>query len=131
MTTPHEGLDGLHETLGIEIDEIQDDSVTVSMEVSEEHHQPAGYMHGGVSLVLAETAASVAADVNSDDDQNVFGMEINANHLKPFKTGRLRATARPLHRGKTSQVWEVNLRDDGDKLICRSRCTLSVRSPSS
>lgn len=130
MAESEKELDGLHDTLGIEIDNVGENEVTVSMVVTPDHHQPAGYMHGGVSLVLAETAASVAADVNSDDDKNVFGMEINANHLKPFKRGRLRAIARPLHKGKTSHVWEVNLRDDADELICRSRCTLSVQSPS-
>lgn len=130
MESAEGNLDGLHETLGIELEDLRDERVVVAMEVTGDHHQPAGYMHGGVSLVLAETAASVGADHTTPETRNVFGMEINANHLKPFKTGRLRAVATPLHRGKTTHVWQVNVRDGSDRLICRSRCTLSVREPS-
>ncbi|MFB6346267.1 MAG: PaaI family thioesterase [bacterium] len=121
---------GLIDTLGIEIETIREDKVVVSLDVTARHHQPAGFMHGGISLVLAETAASIGADTSTDEDVNVFGMEINANHLKPFKTGRLRAVAEPLHRGNSTHVWEVNLLNNEEERICRSRCTLSVRSGS-
>lgn len=119
--------EGLMDTLGMQLEKATEEEVIVSLEVTSDHHQPAGYMHGGISLVLAETAASIGADVSTATDTNVFEMEINANHIKPFRTGRLSAVAQPLHRGKTSHVWEVDLRSGADKLICRSRCTLSVR----
>lgn len=118
----------LLETFGLSVDELSEELVTVSLEITPELHQPAGVMHGGISLVLAETAASMGADYASDDNQNVFGMEINANHLKPVESGRLRAEARPLHRGSTTHVWEVNLLNEDDDLVCRSRCTLSVKT---
>lgn len=117
---------GLLRTLGIEVVEIRPERVTARMEITGAHHQPRGYLHGGVSLVLAETVASIGAIVNCGEGRMVFGMEINANHLRPKRDGMLTAVAEPIHFGKSSQVWMVNITDEAGKLVCVSRCTLAV-----
>lgn len=97
------------------------------MEVSEKHHQPYGSLHGGANVVLAETVASVGAKVAARSGYYGVGMEINANHMRPVRQGTLTAVARPLHTGERSHVWEVKIRDHADRLVCSSRCTLSIR----
>jgi uncharacterized protein (TIGR00369 family) len=90
-------------------------------------HQPFGLMHGGASVVLAETVASMAAWMNVDQQtQRVVGLEINANHLRAKRDGMVTAVATPVHLGRRTQVWEIRITDEADKLVCLSRCTLAV-----
>lgn len=113
--------------LGIELVEATPERVEVRMEVGPLVHQPYGFLHGGVSVLLAETCASIGADLASGENKRVFGMEINANHLRPVRDGFVRAVGTPLHLGRTSQVWEARVETEKDgKLVCVSRCTLAV-----
>lgn len=112
--------------LPMTFEEASEERVVVTMEVTPRTHQPAGILHGGVSLVLAETAASTGAGINCPPEKMPVGQEINANHIRPKATGTLRAVAVPLHRGRTSHVWTVEIRDEDGKLVCVSRCTLAI-----
>ncbi len=100
--------------------------VVVTMRVGPHIHQPAGILHGGASLVLAETAASVGANILCAEGMRAVGQEINANHLRAKRDGVLRAVAVPAHVGRTTQVWTIEIRDEEEKLVCISRCTLAV-----
>lgn len=117
---------GLAKLLGIEITEMSAERVVATMPVTPDHHQPFGLLHGGASVALAETVASVGAYLAAPEDKGAVGMEINANHLRAARDGVLRATATPLHRGRTSHVWQVEVRDEGGRLVCVSRCTLAL-----
>lgn len=113
--------------LGIEMVTIEKDLIVMTMPVDERTHQPAGYLHGGASVLLAETAASIGGFLNIDqEDEAVFGVEINANHVKSKQDGLVTATATPLHRGKTTMVWDIKITDETESLVCVSRCTLGV-----
>jgi 1,4-dihydroxy-2-naphthoyl-CoA hydrolase len=117
----------LLETLDINYVSISPDCLVMSMPVTPKNHQPMGLLHGGASVVLAETAASMATLLNLDiSTQACVGMEINANHIRSKKEGLLIATATPLHRGRTTMVWDIKLTDEKEKLICVSRCTMAV-----
>lgn len=117
----------LMESLGIEFVETNKDKVVMTMPVDERTHQPAGFLHGGASVLLAETAASIGGFLNiNQEKQAVFGMEINANHIRSKQEGMVTATATPLHIGRTSMVWNITISDEQDKLVCTSRCTLGV-----
>jgi 1,4-dihydroxy-2-naphthoyl-CoA hydrolase len=116
----------LLETLDMRIVESTPERVVIEMPVSAKHLQPLGYLHGGASLALAETAASIGGVLNAPEGMSVFGQELNANHLRALREGTLTATATPFHRGRTSQVWQVLIRDERDRLICVSRCTIAV-----
>lgn len=117
----------LLETLDIQYVSISPDCLVMSMPVTSKNHQPMGLLHGGASVVLAETAASMATLLNLDfATQACVGMEINANHIRSKKEGVLIATATPLHRGRTTMVWDIKLTDENEKLICVSRCTMAV-----
>ena len=117
----------LAKLLGIELTELTPDRVVATMPVTEQHHQPMGILHGGASVALAETVASVGAWYRvASEGKYVVGMEINANHLRPVKSGTVTATGVPLHVGKKSQVWEIRIVDEAGKLVCVSRCTLAV-----
>lgn len=121
----------LMHSLGIKLVKKEKDEVVMTMPVDERTHQPYGYLHGGASVLLAETAASVGGALHVDlEKQAVFGMEINANHIKSKRSGTVTATARPLHVGRSTMVWEINIIDDTGELICVSRCTLGVVSKS-
>lgn len=123
MDTKHTLL----ESLGIEIVTLEKDHVVMTMPVDERTHQPAGFLHGGASVALAETAASVGAYIRVDQEKyNVFGIEINANHVKSKRDGIVTATAKPLHVGRTTMVWEIKIVDEAEDLICISRCTIGV-----
>ena len=113
-------------TLGIEITEASGARCQATMPVEPRHHQPLGYLHGGASVALAETVASVGAYLAAPDGHTAFGMEINANHLRPKRDGTLTATAEPVYVGRSTQVWQVDIRDERDKLVCVSRCTLAI-----
>lgn len=115
------------EALGIKMIEIGADRVVCTMPVNEKTRQPFGVLHGGASLVLAETAASVGSYVQIDQEKQIaVGMEINANHLRSVADGLVTAVATPLHKGRSSMVWEIKITDDNDRLICVSRCTMAI-----
>lgn len=113
-------------TLGMEIVEARPERVVVTMPVTARHSQGLGYLHGGASVALAETAASIGGGLNCPPGTTVFGQEINANHLRPVREGLLTATATPLHVGRASQVWQTEIRDDRGRLVCVSRCTIAA-----
>ncbi|MGI9174523.1 MAG: hotdog fold thioesterase [Rhodothermales bacterium] len=119
---------GLASRLGIEVTETSAARVVATMAVTPDHHQPFGYLHGGASVVLAETVASIGGHFAAAEGKTAFGMEINANHLRPIREGTLTAEAVPLHVGRTSQVWTVEIRDAQKRLVCIGRCTLAVVS---
>ncbi|RKQ29574.1 hotdog fold thioesterase [Oceanobacillus halophilus] len=117
----------LMESLGIETVSLDSSLVVLTMPVDHRTHQPMGFLHGGASVALAETAASVGASLNVDlKKNNVFGIEINANHIKSKREGIVTAKAKPVHLGKTTMVWEINITDEEEQLICISRCTVGV-----
>ncbi|MFD1040188.1 hotdog fold thioesterase [Virgibacillus byunsanensis] len=119
----------LMEALGMKTISLDKDLVVMQMPVDKRTHQPAGFLHGGATVALAETAASIGAYVNVDSQEvNVFGIEINANHVRNKKDGIVTANARPLHIGRTTMVWDIQIVDEEEKLICVSRCTIGVVS---
>ena len=114
-------------TLDIEMTEMTKQRVTATMPVTPKVHQPFGLLHGGASVVLAETVASMAAWLNVDQaTEQVVGLEINANHLRAKRDGMITAVATPAHIGRRTQVWEVRITDEADKLVCLSRCAMAV-----
>lgn len=114
--------------LGIQFLEIGDDYLTARMPVDERTCQPWGMLHGGASAAFAETLGSVGGNFAIDPEQAyVVGMEINANHLRPIQAGWVIGTARPLHLGRTTQVWQIQIRDEDERLIAVSRLTLAIR----
>jgi uncharacterized protein (TIGR00369 family) len=117
---------GLGATLGIRRDVVEKDRVVLSMDVTPRVHQPFGVLHGGASAALAESAASIGANMNCADGYGALGIEINANHVRSISEGTLTATAVPVHVGRTTQVWTTEIRDQDGRLICVSRCTLAV-----
>jgi uncharacterized protein (TIGR00369 family) len=119
-------LGGVAGLLDIELVETSPDRVTATMPVTPNHHQPFGVLHGGVSVVLAESVASVGAYLAAPEGYTAVGMEVNANHVRSVRTGRLAAVATPLHTGSTTHVWGVKIRHEGEKLVCVSRCTLAI-----
>lgn len=121
------GEASLISTLGIEVVEVRDDALVGRMPVDQRTVQPAGVLHGGASVALAETLASWAGHLAVDRDRfYVVGQEINANHLRPVRTGWVTAVASPIAIGRRSHVWEIRISDDAGKLVCVSRCTLAV-----
>ena len=119
----------LVEHLGIEFVAIGDDWLEARMPVVQHNKQPAGLLHGGASLALAETLASVGCYHTLDHaTQSCVGVEINANHLRGARDGFVHAHATPLHRGRSTQVWEIRIRDDAGRPTCISRCTMAVLS---
>ncbi|VEF47104.1 thioesterase superfamily protein [Bacillus freudenreichii] len=118
---------GLHQSLGIEVVDIAEGKVTATMPVDDRTRQPYGYLHGGASVALAETAASVGTAALIDLEKEVcFGLEINANHVRPKKEGLVTAIAEAVHRGKTTMVWDIRIKDEQDRLISISRCTVAI-----
>ncbi len=112
--------------LGIKFIEVGDDFVRASMPVDPRTHQPMGILHGGASVVLAETVGSVAAQMAASSGRKCVGLDINANHLAAIKTGMVYGEARPVHIGRSTQVWNIRIADENDKLICVSRLTMAV-----
>lgn len=113
--------------LGIEFVDVGDDWIAARMPVNERTMQPYGRLHGGASVALAETIASVAGALTVDPARfAAVGMEINANHIRPAAPGFVRATARPEARGRSTQVWSIRIEDEGGRLVCISRFTLAV-----
>ena len=112
--------------LGIEFTEIGPDYLRATMPVDARTHQPYGLLHGGASVLLAETLGSSAGNLCVADGQRVVGIEINANHLQAVTGGLVTGTARPLHVGRRTQVWEIRIEDARGRLACVSRITLAV-----
>lgn len=123
---PFPASSGLADLLGIAFEAIEPERATATMPVTPQHHQPLGYLHGGASVVLAETVASVGATAGALPEKVAFGLEINANHIRPVQAGTLRAVGERLHAGRTTQVWQVHITDEAGRLVCVSRCTLAL-----
>jgi 1,4-dihydroxy-2-naphthoyl-CoA hydrolase len=118
---------GMADTIGIDITLLTPDKVVATMPVDDRTRQPFGLLHGGASAALAETVASLGAFMNIDAaTQAAVGVELNANHLRGKTEGTVTATATPLHRGRTIQVWEIRIEDEESHLVCASRCTLAI-----
>jgi 1,4-dihydroxy-2-naphthoyl-CoA hydrolase len=114
--------------LGVRVESVADERVVLSMQVTPRLHQYIGIMNGGVSLVLAETAASIGAVMRSDLTKVApVGIEINANHLRPVAKGRVTAEAASVYHGRTLSVWQIEIKDERQRLICVSRCTIALR----
>ena len=117
----------LIDALDIKYVELSLDRVVMTMPVGPKTRQPAGILHGGASVALAETAASVATAINVDLTKfNPVGLEINANHIRSKQDGIVTAIATPLHKGRTTMIWDIKIVDEDEKLICVSRCTMAV-----
>ena len=117
----------LVEHLDIRITEIGDDWLRGTMPVDARTHQPFGLLHGGASVALAETLGSMAANLTLDSAREMaVGLDINANHVRAVTAGLVTGTARVLHRGRTTQVWEIRIEDDAGRLVCISRLTMAV-----
>ncbi|CAN5639584.1 hotdog fold thioesterase [soil metagenome] len=112
--------------LGIVFTELGDDYLRATMPVDARTRQPFGLLHGGASVLLAETLGSTAGLLCIGDDEICVGIEINANHLRGVREGQVTGTARPLHLGRSTQVWEIRIEDDAGRLACVSRLTLAV-----
>jgi uncharacterized protein (TIGR00369 family) len=112
--------------LGIELTEIAPDHLVGRMAVDSRTRQPFGILHGGASVLLAESLVSCAATFVAEPGKACVGMEINANHLRPVASGWVTGTARPISLGRRNQVWDVRIVDDNDTLVCISRCTIAV-----
>ncbi len=122
------GRNTMLEHLGIELLEIGTDFLTARMPVDHRTHQPFGLLHGGASVVLAESLGSLASFLTLDDPQTqqTVGVEINANHLRSVRSGWVYGRCVPLHVGRRSQVWEIKITDEQDRLVCVSRITIMV-----
>lgn len=121
------GAGTLVEHLGICVVAVGEDSLSATMPVDGRTLQPYGILHGGASLALAETVGSMAGNLCVDPARRyVVGIEINANHLRTVRDGEVRATARPLHLGRRTQVWEIRIVDEAARLVCAARLTLGV-----
>ena len=117
----------LAHSLGIEITELRKDLVKATMPVDERTVQIHGILHGGASVALAETLASIGASAQVDlEKEYVVGLEINANHIRAVKSGKVVGESRPLHVGRRTQVWQTEVKDEAGKLVSVSRCTLAV-----
>lgn len=114
-------------SLGIELIKIEKGRVVATMPVDDRTRQPFGFLHGGASVALAETVASVGAfEMIDKETEAAVGLEINANHVKGKRDGVVTAVGEVIHKGRTTMVWEVKITDEKDQLICISRCTLAI-----
>jgi len=115
------------DVLDIKLVEAAKNRVVATMPIGPNHRQQVGYLHGGVSVVLAESIASLGSVLNIDaEKQMAFGLEINANHLRPKREGTLTGVAEPIHLGRTTHIWDIKITDENNKLICISRCTVAI-----
>jgi 1,4-dihydroxy-2-naphthoyl-CoA hydrolase len=123
------GKGTLSETLGMEFIEVGPDYLKASMPVDHRTKQPFGLLHGGASVALAETLGSVGSALITDSSKFLcVGLEINANHLRSAKEGFVYGTAKPIHIGGKTHVWEIRIEDEDQKLICISRLTVAILS---
>jgi 1,4-dihydroxy-2-naphthoyl-CoA hydrolase len=115
------------EHVGIEFLEVGEDSLTARMPVDRRTIQPAGLLHGGASVVLAETLGSVAASLCLDPQRKTcVGLEINANHVRAVRDGFVTGVATPIHVGNSTQLWQIRITNQQGQLVCISRLTLAV-----
>jgi 1,4-dihydroxy-2-naphthoyl-CoA hydrolase len=127
LTAIHVGTAVQH--LGMEFLEVGDDFITARVPVDTRTKQPYGLLHGGVSVVLAETLGSCGAAFSCPPGHRAVGLDINANHLKGATSGWVTGTTRPVHIGRTTQVWQIDLKNDAGELTCVSRITMAVLAP--
>ncbi|MBB5181333.1 uncharacterized protein (TIGR00369 family) [Planomicrobium koreense] len=114
-------------TLGIEFTETSAERVIATMPVNASTHQPFGLLHGGASVVLAESVASVGTwNLIDQESEIAVGLEINANHIRGKASGIVTAIGTPLHKGRSTMVWDIKIVDEEEKLICVSRCTVAI-----
>ena len=119
--------DNMVSHLGIVFTAIGEDFIEATMPVDSRTKQPMGLLHGGANVVLAETLGSVAASLTIDHEkQTVVGLEINANHLKSVREGIVKGTTKPIHLGKSTQVWEIKIVNEANNLCCISRITMAI-----
>ena len=114
--------------LGIEFVEVADDYLVATMPVDERTHQPFGILHGCAAVVLAETLGSVASDFCIDETKMAVGLEINANHLRPVRSGKVKGICRPIHIGGKTHDWDIKIYTEDEKLVCISRLTTAIIS---
>ncbi len=125
LNTPR--IPSMVDHLGIAYTAIGEDFIEATMPVDHRTIQPYGLLHGGASVVLAETLGSVAASLTLDLEKQIcVGLEINANHLKSVREGKVRGIAKPIHLGKTTQVWEIKIYNEAEQLCCISRITMAI-----
>ncbi|EOX4450244.1 hotdog fold thioesterase [Vibrio alginolyticus] len=117
----------LIEHLQIKYTDFTDDSLTATMPVCSFTHQPLGMLHGGASVVLAETLGSLAANFSVDEGSYCVGLDINANHVRAMRSGHVIGTAKPVHLGISTQVWQIDITDERGRLVCTSRLTIAVK----
>jgi 1,4-dihydroxy-2-naphthoyl-CoA hydrolase len=117
---------GVHALLGVEPVSLSAERVELRVPVGPKVHQPFGLLHGGVSALLAESAASIGGALAAPEGFTVVGIELNANHVRGMRDGILTAVATPIRVGRRIQVWSIELTDDQGRTICVSRCTLAV-----
>ena len=118
----------IHEALGIRALELDPDRVVFELDVTPKVHQPFGLLHGGASAVIAESAASMGAWLNCDQqNEYTVGVDLNITHLRARSEGTVRATATPIRKGKTVQVWGIDIDDQDGERVAVARCTLAVR----
>ena len=115
--------------LGLEFLEVGDDFIRARVPVDARTKQPYGLLHGGVSVVLAETLGSCGAHYSSPEGHQAVGLDINANHLKGVTSGWVTGITRPVHIGRTTQVWQIEMHNDAGELTCVSRITMAVLAP--
>ena len=128
-------LDGLNATsentlmrhLGIVYTQFGDNFIEATMPVCHFTHQPFGMLHGGASVALAETLGSIAANMCVSEDSYCVGLDINANHVRSMREGTVTGRAEPVHLGISTQVWQIDIRDDRERLVCTSRLTIAVK----
>ena len=116
-------------TLGMEFLDVGADSITARVPVDKRTRQPYGLLHGGVSVVLAETLGSCGAAYSCPEGYRAVGLDINANHIRGATSGWVTGTARPVHIGRTTQVWQIDMKDDAGATTCVSRITMAVLAP--
>lgn len=105
---------------------LTDDALEATMPVDHRTHQPFGLLHGGASVVLAETLGSMAGYLCTEGEQKVVGLEINANHIRSVRSGRVRGVCKAIHTGRRNQVWQIEIFDKEGRLCCTSRLTTAV-----
>jgi uncharacterized protein (TIGR00369 family) len=134
QTVSVESLTRIHhqtvvDRLGVEFLEVGDDFIRARVPVDERTRQPYGILHGGVSVVLAETLGSCGAAYASPPGHRAVGLDINANHLRSTSTGWVTGSCRPVHIGRSTHVWQIDLVNDAGQLTCVSRITMAILNP--
>lgn len=119
--------DNMLETLGVQLTQLGPETLVGTMPVDHRTCQPAGLLHGGASVALAESLGSIAANLCIDPEKFAcVGQEVNASHVRPVRSGRVTGTARPEYLGRTSQVWQIRVTDERERLVCSCRLTVAV-----